>query len=120
MAKAIVEAYDFSGIERIADVGGGHGLLLASILARLSQAARRAVRPARGDRVGAEGAVRRLAKDRVDLEAGSFFERVPDECDAYMMKHIIHDWSDAHCRTILDLMRAKLPPQGRVLSASWW
>jgi len=31
------------------------------------------------------------------------------------MKHIIHDWSDAHCRTILDLMRAKLPPQGRVL-----
>jgi hypothetical protein len=31
------------------------------------------------------------------------------------MKHIIHDWSDAHCRTILDLMRAKLPPHGRVL-----
>jgi hypothetical protein len=54
-------------------------------------------------------------KDRVALEAGSFFERVPENCDAYIMKHIIHDWSDAHCRTILDLMRAKLPPQGRVL-----
>jgi hypothetical protein len=53
--------------------------------------------------------------DRVALEAGSFFERVPDSCDAYLMKHIIHDWSDAHCRTILDLMHAKLPAQGRVL-----
>ena len=31
-ADAIVEAYDFSGIERLADVGGGHGLLLAAIL----------------------------------------------------------------------------------------
>ena len=49
------------------------------------------------------------------MEAGSFFERVPDGCDAYLMKHIIHDWSDEHCRTILTLMREKLPPHGRVL-----
>ena len=52
--------------------------------------------------------------DRVQIEAGSFFEGVP-VADAYVFSHIIHDWSDAHCRTILDLMRAKLPPQGRVL-----
>ena len=52
---------------------------------------------------------------RIDVEAGSFFERVPDGCDAYIMKHIIHDWSDEHCRTILGLMRDKLPKHGRVL-----
>ena len=52
---------------------------------------------------------------RIAVEAGSFFERVPDGCDAYLMKHIIHDWSDEHCRTILTLMREKLPPHGRVL-----
>jgi hypothetical protein len=49
------------------------------------------------------------------VEAGSFFERVPQGCDAYMMKHIIHDWSDEHCRTILRLIRAELPPHGRLL-----
>ncbi len=52
---------------------------------------------------------------RITTEAGSFFERVPDGCDAYLLKHIIHDWSDEHCRTILGLMREKLPKHGRVL-----
>ena len=52
---------------------------------------------------------------RMTTEAGSFFERVPDGCDAYLLKHIIHDWSDEHCRTILGLMREKLPKHGRVL-----
>jgi len=40
---------------------------------------------------------------------------VPDGRDAYIMKHIIHDWSDEHCRTILKLMRDRLPADGRVL-----
>jgi hypothetical protein len=114
VAKAIVEAYDFSGIDRIADVGGGHGLLLASILA-----ANPRMHGVLFDRPEVIASVPKdrfaACKDRVAFEAGSFFERVPENCDAYVMKHIIHDWSDAHCRTILDLMRAKLPPQGRVL-----
>ena len=52
---------------------------------------------------------------RIEIEAGSFFERVPDGCDAYIMKHIIHDWSDDYCRAILELMRDKLPKDGKVL-----
>jgi hypothetical protein len=52
---------------------------------------------------------------RIAIESGSFFERVPDGCDAYIMKHIIHDWSDEHCCTILKLMRERLPANGRVL-----
>ena len=54
-------------------------------------------------------------EERINIEGGSFFERVPDGCDAYIMKHIIHDWSDEHCRTILKMMRDKLPTDGRVL-----
>jgi hypothetical protein len=52
---------------------------------------------------------------RITIEGGSFFERVPEGCDAYIMKAIIHDWSDEHCRTILKLMRNELPTDGRVL-----
>src|SRR5262249_31899752 len=113
-SEAIVEAYGFSGIERIADVGGGHGLLLTSILRRYPK-----MKGVLFDRpeVVSTLPVSALAgcDGRVSVEAGSFFERVPDGCDAYIMKGIIHDWSDEHCRTILSLMREKLPNSGRVL-----
>ena len=111
---AIVEVYDFSGIKRIADVGGGHGLLLASILK--AYPAMRGVLFDRPEVVGGvpEGQFAGC-EGRVTSEAGSFFERVPDGCDAYVMKHIIHDWDDERCGIILRLMREKLPKDGRVL-----
>ena len=111
---AIVEAYDFGGIKRIADVGGGHGLLLGSILGAYS-----AMQGVLFDRPEVVGSLPKNAfaglEGRVAVEGGSFFDRVPDGCDAYIMKHIIHDWDDDHCRTILRLMREKLPRNGRVL-----
>jgi hypothetical protein len=113
-ADAIVEAYDFSSIQSLADVGGGHGLLLAAIL--------RANPKLQGVLFDRPEVVTHVPKQqftgcdgRITTEAGSFFERVPDGCDAYLLKHIIHDWSDEHCRTILSLMRDKLPKHGRVL-----
>jgi hypothetical protein len=113
-SEAIADAYDFSGIERIADVGGGQGLMLATILRGnpdlkgvLFDLPEVVAQVPQGRFAGCEG--------RVAIEAGSFFERVPDGCDAYIMKHIIHDWSDERCRTILRLMREKLPKKGRVL-----
>jgi hypothetical protein len=111
---AIVEAYDFGGIKRIADVGGGHGLLLGSILR--AYPTMQGVLFDRPEVVGSlpKGAFAGL-EGRVSIEGGSFFDRVPDGCDAYIMKHIIHDWDDEHCRTILGLMRKKLPREGRVL-----
>ncbi len=111
---AIVEAYDFTGIERIADVGGGHGFLLASILR-----ANPSMTGVLFDRPEVVGSLPKNAfaglDGRVTVEGGSFFDRVPDGCDAYIMKHIIHDWDDDHCRTILRLMRERLPKTGRVL-----
>jgi O-methyltransferase domain len=113
-ADAIVEAYDFSSIERLADVGGGHGLLLASVLRRYPK-----LEGVLYDRPEVVAGVPQSqfagCEGRIGIEAGSFFEHVPDGCDAYMVKHIIHDWSDEHCRTILRLMRDKLPKNGRVL-----
>jgi len=113
-AQSILASYDFSGIERLADLGGGHGLLLASVLQKY---------PAiQGVLFDLPEVVAGVPEDRLTscggrlrVEAGSFFERVPQGCDAYMMKHIIHDWSDEHCRTILRLIRAELPPHGRLL-----
>jgi hypothetical protein len=110
-SESILEAYDFSGIRRLADVGGGHGTLLAAILQRYPEM--EGVLYDLPEVV--EGAKLTAYNDRVRVESGSFFERVPSGCDAYLMKHIIHDWSDEHCRTIFSLMRQQLPPDGRVL-----
>jgi hypothetical protein len=111
---AVVSAYDFGGIMRIADVGGGHGALLASILRHYPNM--QGVLFDREEIVGGVPEDQFAGCDgRIAIESGSFFERVPDGCDAYIMKHIIHDWSDEHCRTILKLMREKLPANGRVL-----
>ena len=111
---AVTGAYDFSGIKRLTDVGGGHGALLASILRRYPQMqgvlfdrAEIVAGVPKDQFAGCEG--------RISIEGGSFFEGVPNGCDAYIMKHIIHDWSDEHCRTILKLVRDKLPKDGRVL-----
>ena len=112
--KVIAKAYDFSGITRLADVGGGHGALLAAILRRYPDM--------QGVLFDREEIIAGVTDDgftgcegRVTLEGGSFFETVPDGCDAYILKNIIHDWGDEPCRKILTLMRDKLPDDGRVL-----
>src|SRR5262245_7689856 len=93
-SRAVVEAYDFSGIGTLVDVGGGHGTLLATVLK--SNPSVKGVlfeRPhvaAGAGRVLDEAGVR----DRVEVMSGDFFGHVPAGGDAYIMKLIIHDWDD--------------------------
>jgi len=53
--------------------------------------------------------------DRVTIEAGSFFERVPGGADAYLLSHIIHDWTEDQCLTILGHCRRAMNPASRLL-----
>jgi hypothetical protein len=53
--------------------------------------------------------------DRVTIESGSFFEKVPGGGDAYLLSHIIHDWSENQCLTILGYCRRAMKPHSRVL-----
>ena len=112
---AVVSAYDFSGIKRLVDVGGGHGLLLASVLAKYADMrgvlydAPVVVQGSKDVLVGHEVA------DRCEAVGGDFFQSVPAGGDAYILKHIIHDWSDEECLTILGHCHSGTTPGGRVL-----
>ena len=113
-APAVVEAYDFSGFGTLADIAGGHGYLLAQILKanpKLSGVLFD-VAPV------VEGAAALLKRegvaDRVERVAGDFFESVP-RADAYIMKHIIHDWDDARAALILRNINAAMGDEARVL-----
>jgi len=113
-APAVADAYDFSGIRSLTDVGGGHGLLLATILERYP-----AMRGTLYDQPpvieGARGGPTEPMKDRVTFASGDMFESVPAGEDAYIMKYIIHDWPDDRCVKILRGCRAGVNPGGRLL-----
>ncbi len=112
---AVAAAYDFSGFETIVDIGGATGNLLTAVLARYPEPLGilfdlpHVVRDA-----PALIADRGLA-DRVVTEEGSFFERVPAGGDAYLLSHIIHDWTEDQCLTILGNCRKAMKPSGRLL-----
>lgn len=115
-SAAILEVADFSSFRRIADCGGGHGYLLSRILEKFPHL--HGVLFDLPEVVSGAPGHFHQTENRVDFESGSFFDRVPADCDAYIMKSIIHDWDDESCRRILSLMRTQLlqsaPATGRV------
>ena len=112
---AVAGAFDFSGFKVVVDVGGATGNMLAAILSRHTgprgvlfdrpQVVREA--PALLKAHGVDG--------RVTIEGGSFFETVPPGGDAYLLSHVIHDWSEDQCLTILGHCRKAIRPDGRLL-----
>lgn len=114
-AAAVVQHYDFSGIQHLVDVGGGHGALLLRIL-RENPDLRGTVFDLPSVIEGAQAAIAAAGlSDRCGVSAGSFFDDPLPPADAYIAQHIIHDWDDQHARQILEAMRRGLAPGGRVL-----
>lgn len=112
---AITHAYDFSGVERIIDIGGGHGLFLATIL--------RAYPSLHGvlfdQPAVVQGASVALAAtgvaDRCEIAGGDFFAEVPQGGDIYLLRQIIHDWDDARATLILANCRRAMSVSGKVM-----
>jgi len=112
---AVAKAYDFSGAKTIADVGGATGHLLCTILGSCPSADGILFDlPHNADGAASLIQTRGMAS-RVQFKAGTFFESVPSDADVYMMSHIIHDWSEEQCLTILGNCRAAMGPNSRLL-----
>jgi hypothetical protein len=91
---AVIAAYDFGRFERLIDIGGGHGSLLLSALKQNPE-----LKGVLYDLPPvAQGATEIIRKenlsDRCEVIAGDFFKSAPAGGDAYVVKHIIHDWDD--------------------------
>ena len=114
-AVAVASAYDFTPLRTIVAVGGGNGALLLGILkayAHLQGVV--ADRPDVVERAKKEIAASGLSA-RCRAVAIDFFREVPGGADAYVLKHVIHDWDDERARTILANCRRVVPPNGRLL-----
>jgi len=113
--EAVLAAYDFSAIGTLADIAGGHGHLLGGIMRNYPSM--KGVLFDLG--VVLKGAPEMLrsygVEDRVELVEGDFFSDIPVAADAYILKHIIHDWYDDNCEKILGCIHRSMPEGGRVL-----
>jgi hypothetical protein len=114
-AAAIVEAYDFSAFRVLCDVGGGHGALLCAILAACP-ATRGILLEQAHVATGARSYVESQGlAGRCRVAEGNFFEGVPAEADAYVMKSILHDWPDARSVALLKNCRREPGADRRVI-----
>jgi O-methyltransferase/methyltransferase family protein len=112
---AMLDAYDFSSVRVLADIGGGNGSTLCEVLGRYPTM--------RGVLFDLPGVIERARShiaaaglsERCQLVAGSFFESVPSGADAYVLRHIIHDWDDAKSATILRTIHKAMDTSAKLL-----
>jgi len=113
--RAIVDVYDFSGINKLTDVGGGLGALMAEILI---------ANPLMKGIVADIPSVIQKAKkiiqsrgleDRCEAVECDFFKEIPAGSDGYLMSHVLHDWSDEQCKIILKNCHKVMKPESILL-----
>jgi hypothetical protein len=112
---AMLEAYDFSPIHVLADIGGGNGSLIGAVLQRYAKL--------KGLLFDLGHVVRRTrlslkaygVDGRCSVIEGNFFESVPSGADTYLFRHIIHDWTDEQSVQILHNCRKVIPNNGKLL-----
>ncbi len=112
---ALVRAGDFARFGHVVDVGGGNGEFLALIL-NANPAARGTLfeqASAIDDDLYLRASVG--CAGRLRVEAGDFFDRVPEGGDAYVLKSVIHDWSDADALRLLAVVRRAMRPGASLL-----
>lgn len=112
--EPMLDAYDFSLFKTVMDVGGGHGRMLAAILQRYPTVEGILFDlPAVAERSRSIIAGLGLS-DRCSVVGGDFFKSVPAS-DAYVLRHVIHDWDDEDAVAILSTCRNAMNPGGRIL-----
>jgi hypothetical protein len=115
LIPTLLEYYDFSGITRMMDVGGGHGTLIAAILKAYPQMQGVLFDLPHVVAGSANLLVEEGISDRCTTATGSFFEGVPAGCDAYLVSQILHNFEDEECLTILRHIRKVIPANGKLL-----
>lgn len=112
---AITRAYDFSGVRRLVDVGGGQGLFVATVLQ--AYPALQGVLLDLPEVVAGASTVLEAAgvADRCQIVGGDFFTGLPADGDVYLLRQIVHDWDDARAAAILENCRRAMAPAGKVL-----
>ncbi|NOK17504.1 methyltransferase [Corallococcus carmarthensis] len=114
VASELTHHIDFAPYARVADIGGSHGALLAQVLTD-NPSCRGILFDLPQVAEGAKPVLEsRGLASRVDVVAGSFFEPGIPSAEAYLLKHILHDWDDESSTALLRQLHAAAPSGARL------
>jgi ubiquinone/menaquinone biosynthesis C-methylase UbiE len=116
----VLQAYDFSAVSHLMDVGGGSGELIGAVAKQYDNIRGTVFDLPRCADAANQHFGRLGISDRVTFIAGDFFQSVPPMADAIILKSVIHDWDDGRSRVILKNCRQALPASGRLLLVERW
>lgn len=107
----IAECCKVREAQTVVDVGGGHGGFLKALLSQNEQL--------NGTLFEQPHIINKATNEttlnqRFDMSGGSFFEEFSAGADAYILKRILHDWSDQDCCNILQTVKAAMKPDSKL------
>jgi 2-polyprenyl-3-methyl-5-hydroxy-6-metoxy-1,4-benzoquinol methylase len=119
VAPSIAANYPFKEVKKVCDVGGGSGIVLTAVLRKHPHL--------QGVLFDSQTMLNEATThlnewgvaDRVELVAGSFFDKVPTGADAYIIKTVLHNWNDENAKKILINCREAMQPGNRLLVADF-
>jgi DNA-binding HxlR family transcriptional regulator len=99
----------------VVDVGGGRGTLLLEVLR-----SRPRLKGVLLDRPHVVEATRQRfleagLNERCEMLGGDFFANIPSGADYYVLKHVLHNWSDEQALRLLNHCRSALGPSSQLL-----
>jgi O-methyltransferase domain len=112
---ALADAYDWGKFGHIVDVGGGHGVLLFSLVRACPTLGGTVFDLPHIAAVAERHAAWEGLADRVKAVAGNFLTDIPPTGDALLLSRILHDWPDEACVRILRGCRAAMTSAGELL-----
>ncbi len=112
----MIEAYDFTGFDEVVDVGGADGSMLITLLEQVDHLKGVLFElPPIAERARAKVEAAGLGS-RLRVIAGSALEdEIPRGADAYILRHVVHDWNDENTVRFLANCRKAAGSKGRVL-----
>src|SRR5204863_3579093 len=112
----VLEHCEFTGVGRVADIGGGYGHLAVALLEKYPDLRATVMDvpeliPVARERFPVNDPA---IANRLEYVGGDMFESVPP-ADVYIMKHIIHDWDDERNIRLLRNCRQSMLGDGRMI-----
>jgi len=107
-----IKSYDFSKFESVYDIGGGTGHFLTALLKTYPNMygtlyeLPEVISAAKTSIVNFE---------RCTLLSGDFFQKIPEDGDAYLLKSVLHDWTDKAAVKILKKCHEAMKDEARLL-----
>jgi 2,7-dihydroxy-5-methyl-1-naphthoate 7-O-methyltransferase len=111
----LLEAYDWSRVREVVDIGGGSGTVAAALARAHPHLQVTVLELPPVARAAAERFAREGLAGRCRAQAGSMFDPLPRGAGVYLLSIVIGDWTDANAVAVLRRCAEAADAGGRVL-----